>query len=138
MTPIKYVGLKPVKTDGKTSFGTGIVWEGPGDVKMVEDVIAAQMITKYPEIWALADAVESAEDSETSEDETEGEEDPPGVEDADPQEKPEDFANMHWASAVKYINECSIEELQDLVEIEKTRKPKPRMQVLSALQDRLL
>lgn len=48
---IAYVGLKASRTD--TVAGTGIVWDGAGDVQDVPDDAAAKLL-KHPDVWAVA------------------------------------------------------------------------------------
>lgn len=48
---VEYVGSKPRKSD--TTFGTGIVWEGQGEVRPVPQHIAIKMATLHPDIWAI-------------------------------------------------------------------------------------
>lgn len=55
MTPIQYVGAKPVFRD--TLFGTGLAWQ-PGQVMLVPDDVARQML-RYPTL-----VMGSAEDAE--------------------------------------------------------------------------
>lgn len=47
---VKYIGLKPSKTDNVA--GSGIVWSGQGDVQEVPDE-AAQKLLRHPEVWCL-------------------------------------------------------------------------------------
>lgn len=51
MTKIVYVGKKPMKRD--TVAGTGIVWNGPGDVQDVPDKAVAALL-HHTDSWALA------------------------------------------------------------------------------------
>jgi hypothetical protein len=50
MPKVKYVGLKPVKTDNVAL--TGAIWNGNGDI---QDVSAAawEKLAKHPDIWEL-------------------------------------------------------------------------------------
>lgn len=50
---IEYVGTKPSRTD--TVAGTGIVWNGQGDVKDVPDAVAGKLLY-HTDIWRRADA----------------------------------------------------------------------------------
>lgn len=48
---IRYVGSKQRKTDNVA--GTGLVWNGNGDVQDVPDAAAAKLL-QYPDVWAHA------------------------------------------------------------------------------------
>lgn len=45
---IQYVGKKPSKPDNVA--GTSLVWNGPGDVKVVDPTVAACLL-QHPDIW---------------------------------------------------------------------------------------
>lgn len=48
-----YVGKKDSKID--RFYGTGLIWEGTGDIKTVkDDEVAEKMINECPEIWQPA------------------------------------------------------------------------------------
>lgn len=49
---IYYVGKKPAKKD--TLAKTGVVWNGFGDSKLVDEA-AAQNLLKYPDVWMSED-----------------------------------------------------------------------------------
>ena len=50
---IEYIGGKPVKVDNVA--GTGVVWQGCGDVKPVPDA-AVPALLKHPGVWRVAEA----------------------------------------------------------------------------------
>lgn len=52
MTKILYVGNKPMKADNVA--GTGIVWNGPGDVQEVGSESAVKRLLLYPDVWKVA------------------------------------------------------------------------------------
>lgn len=45
---VKYIGMKPNKPD--TVCGTGLFWEKPGDIKVVDPDVA-ERLSKFPSIW---------------------------------------------------------------------------------------
>lgn len=51
MIEVMYLGHKPSKLD--TVAGTGIVWDGHGDVKPVPDA-AASVLLRFRDVWAAA------------------------------------------------------------------------------------
>lgn len=53
MIQVRYIGLKPTKTDNVA--GTDAVWNGPGSVQEVSDA-AWEKLKKHPSVWQLADA----------------------------------------------------------------------------------
>lgn len=52
MIRLKYIGKKPFAIDNITHSGT--TWEGPGDVREVQDRTARALLA-YPDQWALED-----------------------------------------------------------------------------------
>lgn len=52
MPKVKYVGVKPVKTDNVA--GTKTVWDGNGDVQEVSDAVWLKL-AKHPDIWERVD-----------------------------------------------------------------------------------
>lgn len=52
MALIEYVGKKPSRAD--TLAGTGIVWNGPGDVQEVPDEAVPRLLM-HPDVWAVAE-----------------------------------------------------------------------------------
>jgi hypothetical protein len=53
---VEYIGLKAKKIDNVA--GTGIIWEGRGDVQDVPDT-AWHALRQHPEIWRLADEADA-------------------------------------------------------------------------------
>ena len=49
---VAYIGVKPSKRD--TVANTGVVWNGFGDVQVV-DARAASLLLKYPTVWCKKD-----------------------------------------------------------------------------------
>lgn len=47
---VQYIGAKPLKTDNVA--GTGVVWDGHGDIQDVPDAAAAKLL-RHPDVWAL-------------------------------------------------------------------------------------
>lgn len=58
MTQIRYIGLKPVKTDNVA--GTGLIWNGAGAVHEVADPVAAGKLLSYSSVWEDATDAEAA------------------------------------------------------------------------------
>lgn len=52
MPKVKYVGVKPVKTDNVA--GTKTVWDGNGDIQEVSDA-AWVKLARHPDIWERVD-----------------------------------------------------------------------------------
>jgi hypothetical protein len=52
MPDIKYVGLKPLKSDNVA--GTGLTWT-PGQVHKVASLDACQKLLKHSDVWALVE-----------------------------------------------------------------------------------
>ncbi len=57
---VQYIGNKPLKTDNVA--GTGLVWNGHGDVQDVPEAAAAKLL-RHPDVWALP-AVETEPEKE--------------------------------------------------------------------------
>jgi hypothetical protein len=55
---VRYVGHKAQKRD--TVYGTGIVWNGHGDVKKVPESIAQKMAA-HKDVWEIVEGEEPAE-----------------------------------------------------------------------------
>ena len=53
LVKIQYVGRKPFAIDNVA--GSGVVWNGNGDIQEVSDR-AARVLVKYPDQWALVNA----------------------------------------------------------------------------------
>lgn len=51
MAKIQYIGKKPSKDDNVA--GTGIVWNGPGDVQEVKSAEAVEKLLEHKTVWAL-------------------------------------------------------------------------------------
>lgn len=51
---IQYIGNKLLKTDNVA--GTGLIWNGSGDVQEVRDADAAKKLLAHTGVWASADA----------------------------------------------------------------------------------
>lgn len=75
MAKIRYVGSKPSKMDNIA--GTGVVWNGNGDVKNIPDRVVPLLLA-HPDVWALDDGetVNQAVDIDPAKMETQHEQDP--------------------------------------------------------------
>jgi hypothetical protein len=56
---IEYVGKKPIQPD--CVAGTGIVWNGAGDIQEVNDPIAIAKLLEHTDSWRLVDGEKAAE-----------------------------------------------------------------------------
>lgn len=52
-TPIKYVFRRQAHTDAL--YGTRIVWDNPGDVRLVPEDVAAKMLARNPDVYQLGE-----------------------------------------------------------------------------------
>lgn len=52
-TPVKYVFRRKAHTDAL--YGTRIVWDSPGDVRLVPEDVAAKMLARNPDVYQLGE-----------------------------------------------------------------------------------
>ncbi|MCG5526847.1 MULTISPECIES: hypothetical protein [Halorhodospira] len=78
---VKYIGREPTHRD--RLYGSGVFWSGPGDVQEVEEEIAARMLKRHPDQYALVSGATDTGQKQAQEGEQpeSGEEDGEGAED---------------------------------------------------------
>ena len=52
-TPVKYIFRRQAHTDAL--YGTRIVWDNPGDVRLVPEDVAAKMLARNPDVYQLGE-----------------------------------------------------------------------------------